>query len=87
MTTAATASAMKTISLNPRASISSGLLEGKQLFLREQEIRPGFMDILVVLPQPDGIDRTGLLAEAAEDAAQGVDFVPAGIAGAVLALP
>ena len=45
------------------------------------------LDILVVLPQPDGVDRTGLLAEAAEYAAQGVDFVPAGIAGAVLPLP
>src|SRR3989339_759525 len=45
------------------------------------------MNRLVILPQFDGVYRTGLLAETAVDAAQGVEFVTAGITGSVFPFP
>src|SRR5450759_282022 len=77
---------MNSMNLNPMASIFSSF-GGKQAFLRQQEILPCVMNILIVLPQFDRIDRAGLRAEAAEDAAQCFDFVFSGITGAVFPLP
>src|SRR4030042_2035918 len=65
----------------------SSSFAGEEPLPAEQEVLPFVMNGLVVLSQFDRIYRTGLLAETAVYAAQGVDFVAAGITGTVVPFP